>query len=92
MNAMSKKIKIRRPNMVFEMDYDAVRELMKSDEMVEVLQGFAEEKARDAGPGYTTNTYRSGKTRDNVSVILAPGTPEAEQDNYENNTLVKGIS
>lgn len=82
---MSRTIKIKRQNVTFEMDYDAVGDLLKSDEMKNCLMETAAEVASGAGPGYKAVEM-------STRVIVVPGTPEAEQDNYENNTLLKGTS
>lgn len=57
---------------------------MTSEPMVEVLTEYAEKVAKRAGDGY--NVF-IGKNRANVSV--GPGNSQAEQDNLDNNTLLK---
>ena len=74
----------------FELNQDGVAELLKSEEMQAVLESYAADVAKNAGPGYEPTTY-VGKSRANVSVRVAAVTEEAEQDNYENNTLLRSI-
>ena len=70
----------------FVLNRAGVRELMQSQEMVEVLTEFAGQVAERAGEGYDVYI---GVNRANVSVITA--TDEAYNDNLENNTLEKSI-
>lgn len=66
----------------FELNRQGVRELLKSQEMTDVLVGYAGQVASVAGAGYDVHV---GSNRVNVSVV----TREAEQDNLDNNTLLK---
>jgi len=68
----------------FELDRKGVGQLLKSREMQEVLASYAGQVANAAGEGYDVYV---GRTRANVSVA----TEAAEQDNYENNTLLKAL-
>ena len=88
---MGKKIRRKYDGFTLELDYDAIGQILKSDEMVAVLKAHASEVANSAGEGYEPSVY-IGKTRANVSVRVSPVTEAAEQDNYENNTLLKEIS
>lgn len=72
----------------FELNYEGVRELLRSDEMKELLTDLAEGIQKRAGDGYEVSPY-TGKTRVNVSVGTA--TFEAMQDNLDNNTLLKAL-
>lgn len=74
----------------FELNKEGVGELLKSEEMQEVLKSYAKQVARNAGPGFEPTTY-VGKTRANVSVRVEAVTEQAEQDNYENNTLLRSL-
>lgn len=74
----------------FEMNKEGVGELLKSEEMQAVLESYAAQVAKDAGPGYEPKTY-IGKDRAAVSVRVEAATKEAERDNYENNTLLRSI-
>lgn len=70
----------------FELNRAGVRELMQSDEAVNVCKQYADAMQARAGEGYEVSTY-IGKTRANASVYAA--TEEARKDNLENNTLLK---
>lgn len=70
----------------FELNRAGVRELMKSQEMGDVLKEYAARIASNAGEGY--EVYQ-GKNRANVSVKTA--TDAAAADNLENNTLEKAV-
>ena len=70
----------------FVLNRAGVRELMQSQEMVDVLTEFAGQVANRAGDGYSVHI---GPTRANVSVEA--DTDEAVGDNLDNNTLEKAI-
>lgn len=70
----------------FVLNREGVRELMQSQEMVDVLTEYATQVAARAGEGYSVYI---GKNRANVSVVA--DTDEAYQDNLDNNTLEKAI-
>ena len=77
-------------NLKFELNKKGVGELLKSEEMQAVLESYAAQVAKDAGPGYEPKTY-IGKDRAAVSVRVEAATKEAERDNYENNTLLRSL-
>lgn len=70
----------------FILNRDGVRELMQSQEMQDVLVGFASQVADRAGDGYDVYI---GVNRANVSVRTT--TDEAAADNLDHNTLEKAI-
>ena len=74
--------------MKFELNRQGVGELLKSKEMEQVLNGYAQEIASRAGEGYRAGSYQGS---DRVKVNVWPETPEAWQDNLENNTLLKAV-
>lgn len=67
----------------FELNYKGVGELLHSEAMANVLKQHAEKVATRAGSGYEA---RQMGTR--VIVLVRE---RAEQDNYENNTLLKAV-
>ena len=67
----------------FELNYKGVGELLHSEAMANVLKQHAEKVATRAGSGYEA---RQMGTR--VIVLVKES---AEQDNYENNTLLKAV-
>ena len=70
----------------FELNRAGVRELLKSQEAMNVCKTYATAIQSRAGDGYEVDTY-IGRTRANASVYAA--TYKARKDNYENNTLLK---
>lgn len=70
----------------FKLDEKGVRQLLKSQEMLNICTQHANEIQQKAGEGYEVSTY-VGRNRVNASVITA--TYEAMRDNLENNTLLK---
>ena len=72
----------------FTLSRKGVNELMKSSEMVDVLDSYSQGIREKAGPGYVTSTY-VGKTRANASIKV--GDRKSYRDNLKNNTLLKLI-
>lgn len=72
----------------FILNKDGVRELLKSGEMADVISGYANKKAQQAGEGYSSAVH-AGQNR--VYANVYPDTKEARNDNLENNTLEKVI-
>lgn len=66
----------------------SVKELLKSQEMLDICLEHANATAETAGSGYEVTTH-IGKTRVNASVRA--NTVESIKDNYENNTLLKSL-
>lgn len=66
----------------FELNYGQVGSLLHSGEMSNVLMRYASQIADRAGEGYKAKQMQT-------RVIVVPETPEAESDNYQNNTLLK---
>lgn len=64
-----------------------VRELLKSQEIMDECVRVAQEKSAAAGPGYEADDGYVGKTR--ASAIVYPSSSAARSDNYRNNTLLK---
>ena len=68
----------------FELNRKGVGELLHSAEMESVLMSYAGAAARSAGEGYKA-------VQMDTRVIVVADTDEANQDNYDNNTLVKKV-
>ena len=66
-----------------------VRAMLKSGDVMAVLQGKAEALAASAGPGYGVNTC-VGKNRANAEVRAE--TYEARKDAMQNQTLTRMLS
>lgn len=64
-----------------------VRELLKSQEIMDECVRIAQEKASAAGDGYAADDGHVGKTR--ASAMVYPSSAAARSDNYHNNTLLK---
>lgn len=65
-----------------------VQELLKSNEMQDILGRYGAQKAAQAGDGYASETHVFTKR---AVCNVYPDTKEAAHDNYENNTLLKVI-
>lgn len=63
-----------------------VRELLKSQEIMDECVRIAREKADEAGEGYEADGGYVGKTR--ASAMVWPSSTAARSDNYRNNTLL----
>lgn len=72
-------------NFKFVLDYGGVRELLHSDGMVKVLEGYAGSVASKAGKGYKV------KQMPTRAIVVETSTKEAEKDNLKNNTLLKAV-
>lgn len=75
----------------FELNTEGVGELLNSDDMRRVLQSYADEVAKSAGAGYEASIIQSSDRLKGVSARVSAKTQEAEQDNYENNTLLRSL-
>ena len=75
-------------NLKFELNPVGVGQLLKSNEMVKVLQSYGNDVAHKAGYGYKASTS-VGKKRANA--FVRPKTPQAYYDNLANNTLLKAL-
>jgi hypothetical protein len=68
----------------FKLNYAGVGELLHSKEMETALMGFANTAAQSAGSGYKAKQM-------GTRVIVVADSDEAQQDNYDNNTLLKKV-
>lgn len=71
-----------------ELNSDGVRELLKSQEIRNICEGFASKAVGRLGEGYSSTIY-TGKNRANASVYAE--SVEAKRENLENNTILKAI-
>lgn len=74
-----------------ELNRAAVRELLRSGEVMGVLEAEARNRANALGHGYGVNTY-VGRNRGNAEVAIVAETEDAIHDNLENNSLLRSIS
>ena len=72
----------------FELNYEGVGQLLKSEEMKNICKSYADTAVRKLGDGYSVSTY-TGKTRVNASVRAE--TFEARKENSQNNTILKAV-
>ncbi|MBC8589330.1 hypothetical protein [Paratissierella segnis] len=72
----------------FTLNRKGVGQLLKSDEMQEVLKEYATGIRNRCGDGYEQDT-RVGKTRANAMVYA--NTYQAKADNLRNNTILKAV-
>jgi len=68
----------------FKLNYAGVGELLHSKEMETALMAAASTAAQSAGAGYKAKQM-------GTRVIVVADSAEAEQDNYDNNTLLKKV-
>ena len=68
----------------FELNEKGVGELLHSDVMAGVLMQYAAQVSSTAGAGYKAKQL-------DTRVVVVADTQDAEQDNYENNTLLKAM-
>lgn len=72
----------------FELNLGGLNALMKSPEMVAILDEAGNAVARNAGTGYSKRTHQASW----VAICnVFPNSKEAAKDNYENNTLLKAV-
>ena len=72
----------------FTLNKSGVNQLLKSDEMKGVIEGYADGIAHRAGNGYEVRMH---ETNERVIANVYADTDEAIQDNLENNTLLKSM-
>lgn len=70
--------------MKFSLNFQGVGELLKSQDMTNVLEGYARGISARAGEDYEAKVM---PTR----VIVVPKNEKGEKDNYDNNTLLKAV-
>lgn len=71
--------------MKFELNRTGVRTLLHSQEMQDVLMGYARTVSGNAGEGYE---IKQMPTR---AIVVETSSKEAYQDNLEHNTLLKAV-
>ncbi|HEK9999293.1 TPA: hypothetical protein TUM56_000236 [Streptococcus equi subsp. zooepidemicus] len=75
-------------NLKFKLNTAGVAELIKSEEMQQVLTAKATAIKERCGDGYEQDIY-IGKTRANA--MVSAKTIKAKKDNSKNNTLLKAV-
>ena len=72
----------------FELDSRGVRDLLRSDEVMQAVKAKADEAAASLGAGYEADTH-TGKNRVNASVYAV--TAAAQRENLSQNTILKAV-
>ena len=67
---------------------DGVRQLLRSDEMMDVCQSYASAAVASLGDGYETSTH-VGENRVNSEVAAVSF--KARRENLKNNTILKAV-
>ena len=62
-----------------------IQEMLKSPEMQDVLLGYAQQIQFNAGEDYEVKEL-------GTRVVVVPSNEQGENDNYENNTLLKAVN
>lgn len=75
-------------NLKFELDKSGVRELLRSQAMMDICQGYADTALGRLGDGYSSSKH-VGKNRVNVEVSAK--TYKARKENINNNTILKAV-
>ena len=75
-------------NNKFKLNYAGVGQLLKSEEMQNMLADEASAVRKRAGEGYEQDVY-VGKNRANA--MVSASTYQAKRDNMKNNTLLKAV-
>lgn len=72
----------------FVLDREGVRELMRSEEMLSICQGYANNALGRLGTGYEVDTH-VGKNR--VNAMVSAKAYAARKENSESNTILKAV-
>ena len=75
-------------NIKFELNRAGVAQLMKSEEIQQMLKGQATAIKNRCGEGYESDTH-VGRNRANAMVFA--NTPKAINSNLKNNTILKAL-
>lgn len=72
----------------FELNREGVRELLKSKEMMDICQEYANNALGKLGDGYEVTTH-TGTNRVNAQVAAV--TYAAKKENLSDNTIIKAV-
>lgn len=72
----------------FELNREGVRELLRSKEMMDVCQEYANNALGKLGDGYEVTTH-TGSNRVNAEVAAV--TYDAKKENLKNNSIIKAV-
>lgn len=85
---MPRYIDIKRGKNTLRLNYDTVRQMLNSKELVDALTKLAEQKKDTLGDGYAIEQQ---KTKDRVRILIKTDSEKAVQENLDNNTLLKAV-
>ena len=74
--------------MTIKLNRAGVRDLLRSEEAVEICESYANKAATQLGEGYEVTTFR-GRNRANASVSAE--SPKAIRENLKSNTILKAV-
>ena len=72
----------------FKLNSQGVRELLQSQEMMDICKQYASKAQSKLGDGYEVTTH-TGKTR--VNAQIKAETYKARKDNAKNNSILKAL-
>lgn len=75
-------------NIRFELNREGVRDLLKSKEMMDICQGYANNALAKLGDGYEVTTH-TGSNRVNAQVEAV--TYSAKKENLTDNSIIKAV-
>lgn len=71
-----------------KLNRNGVKQLLRSDEMLQICKGHAYKAQAKLGEGYEV-TFMKGKNRVNAEVAAV--TPKAKRDNLAHNSILKAL-
>lgn len=71
-----------------KLNTEGVREMLRSEEMKGICEGYASAILQRCGSGYDMDTY-TGTNR--VNAMVFADSSKAKEDNLKNNTILKAV-
>ena len=71
-----------------KLSYEGIGQLLRGEEMKNLMERFGSETAHRAGEGYNYRVHNTGQRQ---AVNIFPDSREAAKDNLKNNTLLKSL-
>lgn len=76
-------------NMKLVLSYKGIGQMLRGDEMKDLVADYGKRAAEAAGNGYGYDTHNTGQRQ---AATVFPTSYAARKDNYGNNTLLKAIN
>ena len=76
-------------NMKLVLSYKGIGQMLRGDEMKELVTDYGKRAADAAGTGYGYDTHNTGQRQ---AATVFPTGAAARNDNYQNNTLLKVLN